>query len=81
MVFKKPEKKIRLTPDEEFQLFKIIIDKYLWLGTIGLVVGIFIMFNQNMNPWFGLMITLIGALILLSFTAIMSRHFDFKRNV
>ena len=79
MVFKKPEKKIRLTPDEEFQLFKIVLDKYLWLGTIGLMVGIYCLFNKNIDPGFGLLITLVGAIILLSFTAVLTRHFDFKR--
>jgi uncharacterized membrane protein SirB2 len=81
MVFRKPERKMRLTQDEEFQLFKIIIDKYLWLGTIGLVVGIFVLFNSSISPWFGLTLTLIGGFILLAFTAIMSRHFDFKKKL
>jgi uncharacterized membrane-anchored protein len=79
MIFKKPEKKIRLTPDEEFQLFKIVLDKYLWLGTIGLMVGIYCLFNKNIDVGFGLLLTLVGAIILLSFTAILTRHFDFKR--
>jgi len=79
MIFKKPEKKIRLTPDEEFQLFKLIVDKYLWLGTIGIVAGIYCLFNKNVPAGFGLMLTLFGGLILLLFTAVMTRHFDFKK--
>ncbi|MFA6073742.1 MAG: hypothetical protein WC758_06505 [Candidatus Woesearchaeota archaeon] len=79
MIFKKPEKKIRLTPDEEFQIFKLIIDKYLWLGTIGVVGGIYCLFDSTLNPGFGLMLTLFGGLILLLFTAVMARHFDFKK--
>jgi drug/metabolite transporter (DMT)-like permease len=78
MVFKKP-RKIRLTPDEEFQLFKIVLDKYLWLGTIGIMVGIYCLFRKDIDPGFGLMLTLVGAIILLSFTAVLARHFDFKR--
>lgn len=80
MIFKKPEKKIRLTPDEEFQLFRMVIDKYLWLGVIGIVAGIYTLFNKAGDPGLGLMLTLFGALILMAFTAVMTRHFDFKRN-
>jgi uncharacterized membrane-anchored protein len=79
MIFKKPEKKIRLTPDEEFQLFKIVMDKYLWLGTIGIIAGIYCLFNKNTDAGLGLMLTLFGAMILMAFTAVLVRHFDFKR--
>ncbi|MGV8168908.1 MAG: hypothetical protein ACP5N3_02525 [Candidatus Nanoarchaeia archaeon] len=80
MVFRKPEKKIRLTPDEEFQLFKLVIDKYLWLGVIGLVVGLYCLFNKNIDPGLGVMFVLVGGLILMFFTFVMMRHFDFKRH-
>lgn len=80
MVFKKPENKIMLTPDEEFQLFKLVIDKYLWLGVIGVVAGVYCLFNKTSDVGLGLMLTLFGAMILMAFTAIMVRHFDFKRH-
>ncbi|MGV8162713.1 MAG: hypothetical protein ACP5N2_05285 [Candidatus Nanoarchaeia archaeon] len=80
MIFKKPEKKIRLTPDEEFQLFKLVIDKYLWIGAIGLMAGIYCLFNKNLDPGLGVMLILVGGMILLIFTAVLTRHFDFKKH-
>ncbi len=76
---KKQHEKIRLTSDEEFQIFKLVIDKYLWIGTIGLVYGVFLLLSPDVDPGYGLLITLVGALILMMFTAVMFREFDFNR--
>ena len=79
MVFRKRKEKLRLTHDEEFQIFKLIIDKYLWLSTIGIVAGIFILFSKNLDWGLGVLILLVGITILLMFTSIMLRHFEFKK--
>ena len=78
-MIRKKENKIRLTNDEEFQIFKIVVDKYLWIGTIALIYGVYLLLNRAAEPSLGLLITLVGATILLMFTAIMIRHFDFKK--
>jgi membrane protein YdbS with pleckstrin-like domain len=79
MVFKKRKNKISLTHDEEFQLFKLIVDKYLWLGTIGIMGGIFMLLNKSSDWGMGALILLISVLILLMFTSIIFRHFNFKK--
>ena len=79
MPFKKRNPKLSLTHDEEFQIFKLIIDKYLWLGTIGIVAGMYLLLNKNAEWGLGALILLVGITILLMFTSIMLRHFDFKK--
>ena len=79
MPFKKRKQKISLTHDEEFQLFKLVIDKYLWLGTIGIIAGIYMLLNKNVDWGLGALILLVSITILLMFTSIMLRHFDFKK--
>lgn len=76
---KSAKEKIRLTTDEEFQIFKLVIDKYLWIGTVSLVYGVFLLLNPSVDAGYGLLTTLIGGVILLLFTAIMFREFDFNR--
>ena len=76
---KKANEKLRLTTDEEFQIFKLVIDKYLWIGTASLVYGVYLLLNPNVDAGYGLLVTLIGALILLMFTAVMFSEFDFNK--
>ena len=78
-MFKKKKDKMSLTHDEEFQLFKIIIDKYLWLGTIGIIAGIYMLLDKNAEWGMGALILLVGVTILLMFTSIILRHFDLKK--
>ncbi|MEM4270560.1 MAG: hypothetical protein QXO70_00520, partial [Candidatus Pacearchaeota archaeon] len=78
MVFKKREQKYHLTKDEEFQILKLILDKYLWIGTIALIYGIFLLLNKNTDVKLGIIVTLIGATVLLIFTAILGKDLNYK---
>ena len=78
MVFKKKKEKIKFTHDEEFQLFKLVMDKYLWLGTFGFMFGIYSLLNPAMDWGFGLLVTFIGAMILLMFTSFVSKNIEYK---
>ena len=78
-MFRKQKNKIRLTRQEEFEILKLILDKFLWLGTIGLGVGLFLLLNTNYDNQLGLLITLIGALILMLFTAILAKEIHIQR--
>lgn len=69
-----------MTHDEEFQIFKLILDKYLWLGTIGIVSGIYLLLNKNYEWGLGALILLVGIAILLMFTSFMIRNFDFRKH-
>lgn len=77
-MLRKKNDKLRLTREEEFELLKLIFDKFLWLGTIGLAVGTYMLLTSE-NVWFGLLITFIGAMILMLFTAIVMREFHLHR--
>ncbi len=80
MPFKKRKNKLSLTHDEEFQIFKLIIDKYLWLGTIGIIAGLFMILNKSLDMGLGLLILLVGITMLLMFTSVMLRHFEFRKH-
>lgn len=80
MVFRKRKQKYHLTKAEEFQILKIVLDKYLWIGTIALMYGCFLLLNKQSDMELGIIITLIGATILLIFTAIVGKDLNYKKS-
>ena len=76
---KKKRQKYHLTKAEEFQVLKIVLDKYLWIGAIALMYGCFMIVNKEQDLVLGIIITLIGAAVLLLFTAIVSRDLNYKK--
>ncbi len=71
--------KMNLSRDEEFQILKIILDKFLWLGTAGMGVGIYMILNPTHNLNVGLTILLTGAIIMFLFTATIMKNLHFQR--
>ena len=41
--------KKRLTQAEEFEILKIVLDKFLWLGTFIMGYGFFLVMTKNVN--------------------------------
>ena len=77
MLLRHRPEKLHLTKDEEFQLLKLIFDKFLWVGTIALLYGVYLLINSDVNT--GLFVLAVGAIILLMFTAIVVRQFNYKK--
>lgn len=78
-MIKKERQKYHLTKSEEFEVLKMVLDKYLWLGTIALMYGCYMIIDKSKDLTLGIIVTLIGAAILLLFTAIVSRDLNFKK--
>ncbi len=70
--------KRHLTKDEEFQIMKLVMDKFLWLGVIILAFGFYKMITAA-NIWFSLAIMAAGIIIMLLFSAILVREFNFMK--
>lgn len=79
MVIKVHKEKKHLSREEEFELFKLVYDKFLWIGTVGTVYGIYLLLNPGVNTLYGLLITLIGALFLLVLTAIIAKNINYHK--
>lgn len=39
--------KRRLTKDQEFDILKLVLDKYLWLGTLVMIFGLYKIFTAG----------------------------------
>ncbi len=69
--------KRHMTHDEEFQMMKMVLDKFLWLGVGIMAYGFYQMITLTENLIYGLAVLAAGAIILMIFVAILMREYNF----
>lgn len=68
------QKKKRLTQQQEFEIMKLVLDKFLWLGFIIMTYGLYRMFQLDTAN--GLLIVLAGAVVLLIFMYLIVKEYE-----
>ncbi len=71
---KMAKQKRRLTISEEFEILKLVLDKFLWLGFIIMALGLYNIFNGDFTG--GITWIVIGAIVLLLFIVIIVKEFE-----
>ena len=66
--------KKRLTQHEEFEIMKLVLDKFLWLGFGVMGFGLWTMYVAGFAR--GMTVTIVGAVILIVFMAIIIREYE-----
>jgi len=66
--------KRRLSPGEEFDIMKLVLDKFLWLGTAFIGWGLYKSIVDVFMEGFWFMLT--GALIMIVFAWIIVKEFE-----
>ncbi|MBI5061415.1 MAG: hypothetical protein HZB67_03815 [Candidatus Aenigmarchaeota archaeon] len=70
--------KKRLTQDQEFQIMKLVLDKFLWLGMV--VIGYGVYQGVVLEEWgTGFAWGIAGAIILLLFMVLIVREYEIIR--
>ena len=69
--------KRKLSSTEEFEIMKLVIDKFLWLGFAVMAFGLYQVLNEAMQS--GIYYLLAGAGILIVFLVIIVKEFEAKR--
>ena len=69
--------KKRLSEAQEFEIMKLILDKFLWLGFIIMAFGLYQVFYNSVH--YGLTWIAAGAIILLLFTWIITKEYEVIR--
>lgn len=68
-------KKKRLSKDQEFQIMKIVLDKFLWLGFVVMGFGMYqAMETSTVLP--GLWYMIAGAVLLLLFVFVIIKEYE-----
>ena len=68
-----PKIKRRLTSTEEFEIMKLVLDKFLWIGTGLMGWGLYQSIISNPD---GLYFIIAGAVVLAIFSIIIVREFE-----
>ena len=69
--------KRRLTHSEEFDILKLVLDKFLWLGFIVMAFGVFILFQQGLEAiTTAVSLLAAGALILVLFMMLIVKEYE-----
>ena len=67
--------KKRMTEDQEFQIMKLVLDKFLWLGFIVMGWGMYESLNQA-DVLAGIWYMIAGALLLIIFVIIIVKEYE-----
>lgn len=68
-----------ITKQEEFEILKLVLDKFLWLGVFIMAYGFYRILSINESVWFGLTILVAGAILLLLFAWILMKEYSYVR--
>ena len=66
--------KKRLTQAEEFDIMKMVLDKFLWLGIVIMGWGLFKILYESISS--GLTLIIIGAIILVLFLILIVKEYE-----
>jgi len=69
-----------ITKQEEFEVLKLVLDKFLWLGVFIMAYGFYRIVSLDESFWFGMSILAVGGLILLLFVWILMKEFDYTKH-
>ena len=72
---KSKSQKRRMTDDQEFEIMKLVLDKFLWLGFIVMGWGMYQSLSQ-VSMMAGLWYMISGAVLLLLFVIIIVKEYE-----
>lgn len=68
------KKKKKLTVQQEFEIMKLVLDKFLWLGFILMIFGLYQMFVSTFANGFLWIIS--GAVVLIIFMILIVKEYE-----
>jgi len=75
--------KKRLTQNEEFEIMKLVLDKFLWVGTLIMLYGFYVLikpYELGGKPLFdGILYVLAGAVVLVLFMILIVKEYEVIR--
>ncbi len=69
--------KRQMTHEEEFDIMKLVLDKFLWLGVGIMAFGFYKMITFKESLGYGLLLLAAGAILLMIFMIILVKEYSF----
>jgi len=66
------------TPDQEFQMMKMVLDKFLWVGTVIIVYGAYLM-AVKADITDSLLMIAAGIVVFIIFIALLVRDYEWSK--
>ena len=71
------KQKKRLSQQQEFEIMKLVLDKFLWLGGVVMLYGMYILFTIGWSAWQqALAVFVAGAIIMLLFMWLIVKEYE-----
>ena len=70
--------KKRLTQSEEFEIMKLVLDKFLWVGTVIMLYGLYLLFTATTLTT-GILWMIIGVIVLVLFMILVVKEYEIVR--
>ncbi|MFO8016227.1 MAG: hypothetical protein R6U32_03925 [Candidatus Woesearchaeota archaeon] len=71
------DKKKRLSQQQEFEVMKLVLDKFLWLGTVVMLYGMYLLFSKGWDVWQqAVAVFAVGAILLLVFMTLVIKEYE-----
>ncbi len=74
------KKKRHMSKSEEFDIMKIVLDKFLLLGIIILAMGLYMIVASTQNLAVGFAVLAAGVIVMIVFATILVREYNFLEN-
>jgi hypothetical protein len=71
--------KKHLTKQEEFEIMKLVLDKFLWLGIFILGFGFWRMIASPESLGYSFLIVISGAILLIIFMVMIVREYEYMK--
>jgi hypothetical protein len=72
--------KRHLTKEEEFEILKLVLDKFLWVGVIIMGLGVYRLLTvTNVSVGENLLVLFAGVVIMLLFSWLLIREYNFMK--
>ncbi len=68
--------KRRMTADQEFEIMRMVLDKFLWLGFIIMAFGLYLMIRAPELMYKGFTLIIAGGIVLILFTILIVKEFE-----
>jgi hypothetical protein len=69
-----------ITKQEEFEILKLVLDKFLWVGVLIMAYGFYRIVSIQESYWYGFVVLASGALIMVLFTWILMKEYNYVKN-
>lgn len=71
--------KKQLTREEEFDILKLVLDKFLWIGILIMGFGFFRLISEPSLFWESFIIMLVGVVLMLLFAWMLIKEYKFMK--